>query len=74
MPAVLAMAAEEVKETVWSVLVTLPDTEDFKSEQQECLGHFITGRDVMAVFTMGMCAAQEISCKLHCTEIVCIFF
>lgn len=42
------MAPEEVSVNLDTMLVTFPNIDQLKSDQEECLRHFLADRDVMA--------------------------
>lgn len=61
----LAMAVKEVDEANQSMSVTLPNVEQLKLEQEECIRHLIAGKDVMALLPAGLFTDHAISDKLH---------
>lgn len=61
----LAMAVKEVDEASQPMSVTFPNVEQLKLEQDECIRHFITGKDVVALLPAGLFTARAIFWKLH---------
>lgn len=52
------MALEEVNKAIQTELLTLPNIEQLKVEQEECLRRFIASKDVMALLPIILFTAQ----------------
>lgn len=54
LPVVLAMSVEKVNKPIQSVLITLSNIEQLKSEREEYIRPFIAGKDVVALLPTGL--------------------
>lgn len=60
-----------MNEGVQPVLGTLPNIEQLKSEKDECIGHFISGKYVVALLHTGLFTEKDlVFSRLHTFQYV----